>query len=172
DDVLHAMNRKYTQAQYLKTIAKLKEKIQGIAITSDIIVGFPGETDEQFEDTIAVVRAVEFDMLFTYLYSKRIGTPSEKMPDVLTDAQKQLNFEKLLLVQNDISLKKNRALLGEIVEILVEGTSKTDAHVLTGRTRGGKIVHCKGDMALVGQFVHVKINEAQTWTLTGDIITL
>ncbi|MDK2798640.1 MAG: tRNA-2-methylthio-N6-dimethylallyladenosine synthase [Clostridiales bacterium] len=168
--VLHLMNRKYTKEKYLEIINKVKNAIPDIALTSDVIVGFPGETNEDFEDTLEVVRQVEFDSLFTFIYSPRKGTPAEKMKDVISMEEKQANFQKLLDMQNKISLKKNQQYLGKIVEVLVEGYSKTNAEILTGRTRTGKIVNFPGDDSMIGKLINIKIDNVQTWSLSGQVV--
>ena len=167
--VLEKMNRRYTKEKYLEIVTKIKKAIPGIALTSDVIVGFPGETNEDFEETLDLVKKVEFDSLFTFIYSPRKGTPAEKMPDVLTTEEKQANFQKLLDVQNEISRKINEGYLGKTVEVLVEGYSKTNPEMLTGRTRTGKIVHFKGNENMTGNLINVKINQVQTWSLFGQI---
>ncbi len=169
NNVLKAMNRKYTKEKYLELIQKVKTAIPNIALTSDIIVGFPGETNEDFAETLDVIQKVEFDALYTFIYSPRKGTPAEKMEDVLTKEEKQANFQKLLNVQNDISKKKNEQYLDKTVELLVEGYSKNNPEVLTGRTRTGKIVNFKGDENMIGELIDVKINEVQTWSMAGKI---
>lgn len=167
--VLEKMNRKYTKEKYLEIIKKVKQAIPGIALTSDVIVGFPGETNEDFEETLDLVRKVEFDSLFTFIYSPRKGTPAEKMEDVLSEEEKQANFQKLLEVQNEISKKINDGYIGKTVEVLVEGYSKNNDKMLTGRTRTGKIVNFPGTEEMINTFVNVKINEAQTWSLIGEV---
>lgn len=170
--VLDAMNRRYTKERYLELIQKAKEAIPGIALTSDVIVGFPGETNEDFEETLDVIKKVEFDSLFTFIYSPRKGTPAEKMPDVLSKGEKQANFQKLLDIQNEISFKKNKEYLGKTVEVLVEGFSKNNPQILTGRTRTGKIVNFTGDEKLIGELVHVTIESVQTWSLFGKAVEI
>jgi len=164
------MNRKYTREQYLEIVKKVREKIPGIVLTTDIIVGFPGETNEDFEETMSLLSEVEYDLIFSFIYSKRKGTPAAEMPDVLTDEEKHKNFDRMIELQNIISKKKNDEYMGRIEEILVEGTSKTNPEFLSGRTSGGKIVNFKGDMSLVGSIVNVEITETKTWSLGGQII--
>lgn len=168
--VLDMMNRKYTKEKYLEIINKVKKVMPDIALTSDIIVGFPGETNEDFEETLDVIKKVEFDSIFTFIYSPRKGTPAEKMKDVLDKNEKQANFQRLMDTQNEISLRKNQQYLGETVEILVEGHSKTNSDVLTGRTRTGKIVNFSGDEELIGTLCNVLIEEVHTWSLTGRLV--
>jgi len=169
DEVLRRMNRGYTRDIYLERVAYAKRKIPGLALTSDVIVGFPGETEADFEDTLSLIRTVEFDNLFTFLYSKREGTPAARMDDPLPHADKLRRFNRLLEVQNAISLRKNEALVGKTLRVLCEGPSRTDKSVLTGHTEGNRVVNFTGKAA-EGQFVRVRIDKAQTWTLTGTVV--
>lgn len=168
DKVLKDMNRKYTCEKYLKIIDRVREKIPGIAITSDIIVGFPTETQQDFEQTLELVKKVEFDSLFTFIYSPRKGTAAEKLGPVLGEEAVKRNFERLNEVQNDISLRINKGYVGKTVEVMVEGRSKTNPDVLTGRTGTAKIVNFKGEDDLVGRIINIEITGAQTWTLSGN----
>ncbi len=168
--VLESMNRRYTREKYLSIIEKARELMPDIAITTDIIVGFPGETTAEFEDTLSLLETVRYDALFSFIFSPRKGTPAEKMQDVLTEKEKKANFERLLEVQNRISYEKNAALLGKTLRVLCEGKSKTDADKMTGRTEGGKIVNFDGDISQIGQFVDIKITEAKTWNLQGEAV--
>jgi tRNA-2-methylthio-N6-dimethylallyladenosine synthase len=168
--ILKKMNRKYTKDEYLEKIKKVKEKIPHITLTTDIIVGFPGETNEDFEHTIDVLEKVRYDSVFSFIYSKRHGTPAAVMEDVLTAEEKKKNFNRLLEVQNRISKEINDTYENKEFEILVEGESKTDSTFLTGRTEGGKIVNFKGDKNLVGKIIKIKVTKAQTWSLFGEII--
>lgn len=170
DRVLKEMNRSYTSGQYLEKINMVKEAIPDVVLTSDVIVGFPGETNEEFLDTLRLVEKVRFDSLFTFIYSKRSGTPAANMPDVLTAEEKQANFEKLLSLQNQISREINESYDGKIVEVLAEGHSKTDLSMQSGRTEGGKVVNFKAPLDCTGQFVKVKIDDVKTWSLNGRII--
>ena len=168
--ILEKMNRKYSKEQYLKLVDKVKKNIPGIALTTDIIVGFPGETDEDFEETLDVVEKVRYDNAYTFLYSKRTGTPAAKSPDQVAEEVKKQRFERLLEVQNRISKEINDTLLGKNVEVLVEGLSKTNTETYTGRTRTNKIVNFKGSDELIGKLVKVKIEKVQTWSLEGTVI--
>ncbi len=167
--VLESMNRRYTKEDYLEKIRKIKEKMPGIALTTDIIVGFPGETTEEFQDTLEVLREVRYDTIFSFIYSKRPGTPASTMEDVISSEEKKRNFDELLNVQDAISREKNMELLNETVTILTEGESKNNPEFLAGKTEGGKTVNFRGDRSLVGQFVRVKITDAKTWSLTGEV---
>jgi tRNA-2-methylthio-N6-dimethylallyladenosine synthase len=166
-EVLKKMARKYTREQYLELVSKIKAAIPDVVLTTDIIVGFPGETEEQFEETLSLVREVEFDSAFTFIYSPREGTPAAKMKDDVPMEVKKERLLRLNALQNEISRRKNEALRGQIVEVLVEGESKKNPDVLSGRTRTNKLVNFTGPKHLIGQFVHVRIDEPQTWTLKG-----
>jgi len=170
--ILKEMNRKYTKEQYIELIEKIKENIPGIAITTDIIVGFPGETEEDFNDTLDVVKKCRYDSAYTFLYSKRTGTPAAKRPDQVPDEEKKKRFEKLLEVQNKISKEINDELLGKELEVLVEGVSKTNPNTFTGRTRTNKVVNFEGSNDLIGKLVMVRIEKSQTWSLEGRITAI
>ncbi|NLF35360.1 MAG: tRNA (N6-isopentenyl adenosine(37)-C2)-methylthiotransferase MiaB [Clostridiales bacterium] len=167
DRVLRAMNRGYTRAGYLEKVAQLRARVPGIVLTSDVIVGFPGETAEEFEDTLEVLRAVEFDALFTFLYSPREGTPAARMEDPMPREEKSANFQRLLDLQNEISAKKHDAYVGQTLRCLVDGTSEDPRNNLTARTAGGRLVHLTGDEDLVGRYVDLTITSATTWALFG-----
>ncbi|HHW30514.1 MAG TPA: tRNA (N6-isopentenyl adenosine(37)-C2)-methylthiotransferase MiaB [Clostridiaceae bacterium] len=168
--ILKAMNRKYTKEDYLSLTEKIKKEIPDIALSTDIIVGFPGETEEDFNDTIDVVEKVRFDSAYTFLYSKRKGTPAAKNPEQVEEEVKKRRFGRLLEVQNKISRELNEKLLNKVEEILVEGISKNNPHVYTGRTRTNKIVNFQGDSSMVGRIIKVKINKIQTWSLEGTVV--
>lgn len=176
DKVLSDMNRKYTRAQYLERLNKVRKAMPSIVLTTDIIVGFPTETQQDFEETLSVLKEAEYDMIFSFIYSKRVGTPAAEMPDSLTDEQKHRNFDEMLKVQNEISKRKNDAYVGSIEAVLVEGLSKTNAETLTGRTEGGKVVNFSFPNSkfsaeeLIGTMQKVKIVQAQTWSLLGELV--
>ncbi|ANE47611.1 dimethylallyladenosine tRNA methylthiotransferase [Paenibacillus swuensis] len=170
-EVLKKMSRKYSREQYLELVRKMKSAIPGVNFTSDIIVGFPGETDEQFEETMTLVREVEFDAAFTFIYSPREGTPAASMEDNVPLEVKKSRLHRLNVLLNELSLKANMKLRGTTVEVLVEGESKTNPDVLSGRTRGNKLVHFTGNKSLIGKFAYVTITEPQTWVLRGDLVT-
>lgn len=170
DRVLKEMNRKYTKEQYLEKIRKVKQKIPNISLSTDIIVGFPTETNEDFEDTLDVLRKVEYDNIFSFIYSRREGTPAAKLDFVLSEEEIHNNFNRLLEVQNEISKKKNDAYIGRTERVLVDGTSKNNDDMLSGRCDSSKIVNFKGDKSLVGKYVNVKITEAHTWSLNGELV--
>ncbi|WP_082394748.1 tRNA (N6-isopentenyl adenosine(37)-C2)-methylthiotransferase MiaB [Caloranaerobacter sp. TR13] len=168
--ILKAMNRKYSKEHYLNLIEKIKNEIPNIAITTDIIVGFPGETEEDFEETLDVVRKVKFDSAFTFLYSIRKGTPAAKMENQVPEDIKHKRFKRLLDTIYPISLEINQKLKNKVVEVLVEEISKTDKTKVTGRTRTNKVVHFSGDKNLIGKLVKVRITNPKTWTLEGELI--
>ncbi len=170
DKVLKAMNRRYTKAEYLEKIAKVKKAVPDISLSTDVIVGFPTETNEDFEDTLDVLRKVEFDNIFSFIYSRREGTPAAKLDFALTDEEIHRNFNRLLEVQNEISLKKNKEYVGRVEEVLVDGVSKNNENTLSGRCESSKIVNFKGDASLIGKYINVKITEAHTWSLNGEIV--
>lgn len=167
DKILKQMNRKYTKAQYLEKIEKVKHEIPDISLSTDVIVGFPTETCEDFEETLDVLRKVEFDNIFSFIYSRREGTPAAKLDFVLSDEQIHENFNKLLAVQNEISKRKNDAYVGRIERVLVDGVSKNNSDMLSGRCESSKIVNFKGDPSMIGKYVDVRITEAHTWSLNG-----
>jgi len=168
--ILEKMNRKYTKEKYLEIIDKVKAKIPDIALSSDVIVGFPNETYEDVKETIDVIKKVRFDTLFTFIYSKRNGTPAAKMGDLVTSEEKHKHFEELLEVQNEISREINDSYVGKEYEILVEGISKNNPEMMAGRTTTNKIVNFLPKNAKEGEFVKVKVTKAQTWALIGEEI--
>jgi len=168
--ILKMMNRGYSRESYLSLIKKVREKVPNASITTDIIVGFPGETDDDFKDTLKLFKEVEFDVAYTFLYSTRSGTPAADMPDQISQEIKKERLQELMDTQNPISLAINKSLVGKTVEILVEGTSKTSEKILTGRTRTNKIVNFPGDINTVGKLLQVNIKAAKTWHLEGEKI--
>lgn len=170
DKILKEMNRCYTKEEYLAKIDKVKRAIPNISLSTDVIVGFPTETKEDFEETLDVLRKVEFDNIFSFIYSRREGTPAAKLDFVLTEEEIHENFNRLLEVQNEISKRKNEAYVGRVERVLVDGVSKNDGSTLSGRCDSSKIVNFKGDKSLIGQYINVKITEAHTWSLNGEIV--
>jgi tRNA-2-methylthio-N6-dimethylallyladenosine synthase len=169
NNVLEKMNRKYTKEKYLDIIKKVKKEIPGISLSSDIIVGFPGETNEDFKETLDVVKKVGYDSLYTFIYSKRIGTPAVEYEDVISDEEKHKNFDVLVKTHMKIAYNKNLEYIGKDVEVLVEGFSKTNIKTLTGRTRTNKIVNFKGDKNLIGKLINVNIYDVKSFYLSGKI---
>ncbi len=171
NEILKAMNRRYTKETYLALVDRVREKIPNICLTSDVIVGFPNESEEDFCETLDVLKKVRFDSVFSFIYSKRTGTPAAVIDDAVTDEEKHARFDRLLDLQNIISREINDACLGETYEVLTEGESKTDKNMLTGRTPGGKIVNFpKEEGILAGSYVTVKIDKTNTWSLMGTIV--
>jgi len=168
NNVLAKMNRGYTREHYLNLIERLREKVPGISITTDLIVGFPGEAEDDFQDTLDLVRRVEFDIGFCFRYSPRRDTPAASMPDQLPEEVKMSRLYELLKVQDSISVTKNRAMTGTIHEVLVEGRNPKDEYQLLGRTDTNKIVFFNGETDLIGQLVTVKIVDAGNWSLRGE----
>jgi tRNA-2-methylthio-N6-dimethylallyladenosine synthase len=170
DTILSAMNRGYTQTAYLSLVERLYDAIPDLALTTDLIVGFPGETDEDFEQTMNVVAAARYDQAFTFIYSPRSGTPAAAMDDQVPKDVVQPRFDRLVGEIQSSALAKNLPLVGTTQRVLFEGTSKRDANVLTGRTEGNKVVHVRSSADLAGTFADVLIEDAQTWFLLGTLI--
>lgn len=169
--ILKAMNRRYTREQYLSLVDYMREKMPDIAISSDIIVGFPGETEEDFEDTLDAVRHAQFDFIYSFIYSPRVGTPAAKLEDTTPHEVKTERFARLLEVQNAISRAKNQRLVGQRLRLLVEGPSKTNPEVFSGRSFHAKLVHFTGgDESLTGKYAWVEITGADVYTLTGKFV--
>jgi len=167
--ILELMNRGYSREHYLGLVEILQRHVPDCALSTDLIVGFPGETEEDFNQTLDIVEKVGFDAAFTFLYSPRQGTPAAELPGQVPSGVKKERFGRLLEVQNRWSLQRSEALIGKIEEVLVEGPSKTDARTLTGRTRSSKTVNFSGDDIRAGDIVRVEIVEARTWSLVGRI---
>lgn len=169
-NLLKKMNRNYTKEQYLDLIRKIKEAIPNVAISTDLIVGFPGETEEDFEETLSLAREVQFDLAFTFIYSRRKGTPADEMEDQVDDAVKHDRFNRLVAVTNACAAEKNKEYEGRIVDVLVEGLSKNNETKIMGRTRTGKLVNFTGDKESIGKIVNVKITKANSFSLIGERI--
>ena len=169
DRILRAMNRNYTREKYIAQAELAKSYMPDLVLTTDIIVGFPGETDEDFEDTISLVEKVRYDAMFTFIYSKRKGTPAAEMPDPYSREDKQRHFDRLMDVSNRISGEKHREYEGKVVRVLVDGETGRDEYNLSSRTNGGRLVHLRGDSSLIGQFINVRIVSSNTWALYGEI---
>jgi len=167
--VLKAMNRGYTREQYLEKVRLARELMPDLVLTSDIIIGFPGETEAEAMETVSLIEEVRYDALFTFIYSPRPGTPAAKLPDPATRGEKQLWFDKLLDVQNSISLELHRAYIGKTVRVLVDGGSGDKDWPLSSRTAGGRLVHLKGDASLIGRYADAHIIDSNTWALFGEV---
>ena len=170
DRILKAMNRSYDRAKYLHQVALARQYMPDLVLTTDIIVGFPGETDEEFADTLSLVEELRYDAMFTFIYSKRVGTPAASMPDPYTRADKQKHFDALTELANRISGEKHREYEGKTLRVLIDGETGREEYNLSSRTNGGRLVHLKGDVALIGQFVNAKITSSNTWALYGEIV--
>ena len=169
--VLQAMNRHYDRETYLDEVRRLKELIPDIVLTSDIIVGFPGETEEEFEETLSLLEEVRFDSLFTFIFSPRVGTPAAKMDDPVPMTEKKKWFQRLLDTQNRISVEKHKEYIGRVLPVLVEEENPADAvNNLNCRTDGWRLVHVPGDVSLLGQRKKVKITDCSTWSLFGEFV--
>ena len=164
------MNRRYSADKYLELVHKLREAVPQITISTDIIVGFPGETEEDFEQTLQLVRKVEYDSAFTFLYSPRAGTPAAGYENQIPDEVKHKRFDRLVEVMNDISRRKNASYCGRVERVLVDGASKKNPGVLNGRTEGFKLVDFPGEESLTGQLVDVRITEGKTFSLKGEML--
>ena len=169
-EILKKMARKYSRESYLELVQKIKTAVPDVVLTTDIIVGFPGETEEQFQDTLSLVEEVGFDSSYTFIYSPREGTPAADMEDNVTEEVKKARLQRLMELQNRLSLEKNQQLKDQVIEVLVEGESKNNPEVLSGRTRTNKLINFVGDKSLIGQFVHVKVTGPQTWSLKGELV--
>ena len=170
--VLKAMNRRYTREQYLDLVGRLRSAMPDLALTTDLIVGFPGETEEDFEDTLSLVREAAFDAAYTFIYSKRPGTPAAKIEDTTPHEVIQERFDRLARLVEDLSYASNQRDLGTVSEVLVEGPSKRNDEMLVGHSRKLQTVHFplrEGQKAedLVGKLVDVKVDEAKSWYLEG-----
>ena len=168
--MLKIMNRKYTKEQYLNLVKEMKEKIPNIKFSTDIIVGFAGETEEDFEDTLDVVKKVGFEQVFMFIYSRRVGTPADKMENQVPEEKKHIRFNKLkMLVEQQIA-NKNKQYIDTKQKVLVEGKSKNNDNMLTGRTDSNKVVIFEGEDNLIGKVIDLKIVSEHMWYLKGEII--
>ncbi len=166
-DVLKRMNRKYTKEQYLDLAKKIKETIPEIAFSTDIIVGFPGETENDFEETLDVVKKVNFEQVYMFIYSRRVGTPADKMENQVEENIKHERFDKLKKLSEEIIENKNKSYVGTIQEVLVEGKSKNNEEMYTGRTQTNKVVNFEGNDEMIGKLKKVKIISEHIWYLKG-----
>lgn len=170
NEVLKRMNRHYTRESYLEKIRKLREAAPDITISTDIIVGFPGETEEDFVKTLELVKEVRYDSAFTFLYSKRHGTPAENYEDQIPDDVMHERFDRLVDAIDEISAEKNAEYEGRVEEVLVEGPSKRNSLTMAGRTDGFKLVNFAAGSDLTGKFVKVKITKGKTFSLEGELV--
>lgn len=170
DRVLSAMNRRYTRAEYLELVHYAKAVMPGLVLTSDVIIGFPGETEAEAMDTVSLVEEVGFDALFTFIYSPRPGTKAAALPDPAPRSEKQVWFDRLLEVQNARSAALHAAYIGRSVRVLVDGKSDEEAFPLTGRTEGNRLVRLRGEESQIGTFAQAQILDSNTWALYGEIL--
>ncbi|MBP2027059.1 tRNA-2-methylthio-N6-dimethylallyladenosine synthase [Acetoanaerobium pronyense] len=168
--VLKAMNRNYTKEDYLSLIKKIKSKIKDVALTTDIMVGFPGESEEDFLDTLDLINEVRYDSAFMFIYSVRKGTVAENMENHIEESVKKERFHRLLEKTNEIAREINASYKDKVVEVLVEGKSKKDPNILTGRTRQNKLVNFKGDESLIGDIINIKVTDPKSFSLNGIVL--
>jgi tRNA-2-methylthio-N6-dimethylallyladenosine synthase len=168
--VLAAMNRRYSREDYLSLIELARKIIPHVSFTSDIIVGFPGEAREDFEETLSLVKEVAFHSLFTFVYSKRVGTKAADFPDPVPKTEKMAWFQELLYVQQKIGAEKYGEYVGREIRVLAEGTGKSGEDYLTGRSESNIIVEFKSPREKIGEFVRVRITDALNWALLGKIV--
>ena len=171
DKILESMNRGYTKEEFLELVRKIKKRIPDIGLTTDIIVGFPGETDEDFQDTLDVVKESGFENAFMFMYSKRSGTPAATMEEQVPEQLKKERLQQLMRLQNANAKEESKKYMGQVLKVLVEGPSSKNPEMMSGRSSSNKIVLFKGTPEVKGKFVHVKIYDTKTWTLYGDLIS-
>ena len=170
DEVLRLMGRRYTREHYLNLVNEMRSKIPGLSLSTDIIVGFPNETEEQFQDTLSLVDTVKYESAFTFIYSPRRGTPAAKMVDNVSYSDKSRRFKELVK-HLEVNIEKDAlSYVGNTYKVLVDGVSKTDENMLSGYTESNKLVHFKGTPDLIGKIIDVKINESHTYSLLGEIV--
>lgn len=170
DNMLKRMNRVYTVAKYKETVRKIREAIPDCSLTTDLIVGFPGETEEDFQQLMEFIAEIRYDAAYTFIYSKRSGTPAAEMPDQIDDECKHQRLNRLMELQNKISLEINQSLEGKVMEVMVEGPSQNNEAVWSGRTSSNKLVLWNHGEEKIGDLINVKITQPQTWVLKGEMI--
>ena len=170
DAILSAMNRRYTVEQYLNIVDYLRERRPDFSLTSDLIVGFPNESEADFQGTLDLIQRVQYDNLYTFIYSKRSGTKAANMPDATSDAEKRQRMERLLTLQREIATKNYRRFLGRTMRVLVEGDSKRGDGWLFGKSNEAIIVEFMGNRSLIGTFVSVQITESKNWAVSGRLL--
>ena len=168
--ILKAMNRVYTKEKYLELVEYMRRKMPDISITTDIIVGFPGESEEDFLETLDALEKVRYDNIFSFLYSPRKGTPAAGMENTVPSDVKNERFERMLKLQNEISNGKNQAYVNTVQRVLVEGRSKTDTTRLTGRNEKNRLIHFEGDDSLIGNMADILVERADTYALYGKLV--
>ena len=170
DEILRRMNRHYDLERYMSVVDKLKAAVPDVSLTSDIIVGFPGETDVDFEATMAALRRVEYDMIFSFIYSPRVGTPAASMDCQIPHEISTARFERMINTQNDISRERNERFVGRTVRALVTEVSRTDEKMLTARSDSPRPIHFAGDASMIGSFADIRITKADTFSLIGETV--
>ena len=170
DRVLKAMGRRYTRESYLALVKEMREKIPGLALSTDIIVGFPNETDEEFNDTLTIVDEIKYEAAFTFIYSPRKGTPAAKIADNVSKETKSTRFMELVKHLEKHIEAHSKTMVGQTYDVLVDGVSKTDKDMYSGYTEENKLVHFKGDESMIGKIVKVKINESHTYSMMGEVV--
>lgn len=169
-DMLKIMGRKYTRERYLELFYKIKNAVPNASFTTDIIVGFPNETDEQFEDTMSLVRECQYAGCYTFIYSPREGTPAARMEDNIPMEVKKERLQRLNKLVNELAAQSNEKFQDQVVEVLVEGASKKNPDVLSGHTRANKVVNFRGSDSLIGNLVNVRVTNVKTWSMDGELI--
>ena len=167
--ILKEMNRKYTKEEYLKLVDKIRTAVPDISLTTDIIVGFPGETEEDFQETLDVVRKVRYDSAFTFIYSKRTGTPAASMENQVPEKEVKERFDRLLKEVQDIAAERTKRFEGQIMDVLVEDKNEQLEGYVTGRLSSGIVVHFPGDERLIGKIVNVSLKEAKGFYYMGEM---
>ncbi len=170
DEVLRRMGRRYKYEEYKKLYNSLRDKVKGCSISTDIIVGFPNETEEQFNNTLRAVKELEYDSAYTFIYSPREGTPASKMEDNVSEEEKKRRFNLLVDAVSESAKKRNDGYVGRVLKVLVEGYSKKNKNILSGYSEENKLVNFKGKEEMIGKIVEVKITTSKTWTLEGEAI--
>lgn len=170
NSILKAMNRNYTVEKYLETVDYLRSHDSGFSLTTDIIVGFPNETDEEFQDTVKLIKQVEYDNIYSFIYSKRSGTKASMIEDRTPEEVKSHRLRELLEVQREISDRHYRRFIGKTMRVLADGKSKKREGFLTGKSNEFIIAEFKGDESLIGQFVNIKVTDSMNWAVTGEIV--
>ncbi|MFW5976657.1 MAG: tRNA (N6-isopentenyl adenosine(37)-C2)-methylthiotransferase MiaB [Bacillota bacterium] len=168
--ILKKMNRGYTREEYITLIENIRKAIPQASITTDIIVGFPEETEKDFQETLSLVKKIRFDMAYTFIYSPRQGTPAARLEDQIQDEIKNDRLQRLMNKQNKISHEKNKKLKGKVLKVLIEGESKNDPDTYSGRSRTNKLVIIPKDESLKGEIIPVKIDKVRSWTLYGQVL--
>jgi tRNA-2-methylthio-N6-dimethylallyladenosine synthase len=172
DEVLRRMNRRYTTAQYLEKVRYIREKSPDFSLTTDLIVGFPDETEEDFVRTLTLMEQVRYDNIYSFIYSRRTGTKAAEMPDAVPDDEKSARMQRLLVLQRKISVENNRRFLGKNLRVLADGTSRKRPGMLTGRSSENMLVEFAGDPSCIGSFADVHITETHNGLVTGEIIQI